>query len=166
MDKFLISNNNYDFILSNISKLKQSGVSKIYLRDKNLSFKILDRFLALKDVEIFINYIPSLLSKHKHIHLKSHELKLAKDLSSYTLSCSTHSLDEIFRAYESNISYIFISPIFFVEGKSEPLGVDFLSKIPHYMRSRIFALGGINSANLHTLEHFNIAGMAGIRMFL
>lgn len=113
MDKFLISNNNYDFILSHISQLKQNGVSKIYLRDKNLPLNILERFLLLNNVEIFINHIPSLLSKHTNIHLKGYELSLAKRLFGYKLSYSAHSLDEIFKAYESDIAYIFISPIFF-----------------------------------------------------
>lgn len=166
MDKFLISSNNYDFILSNILFLKQNGVSKIYLRDKNLSLDILDKFLSLSDIEIFINHIPYLLSRHTNIHLKSYELDLANDLANYKLSYSAHSLNDIFKAYEKNIDYIFISPIFFVEGKNKPLGVDFLKQIPNHIRSRIFALGGINNSNLQVFDNFNIAGIAGIRMFL
>lgn len=166
MDKFLISSNNYDFILSNISFLKQSGVSKIYLRDKNLSLEILDKFLSLNNIEIFINHIPYLLSKHTNIHLKSYELDLAKDLANYKLSYSAHSLDDILKAYENDISYIFISPIFFVKDKNKPLGVDFLKQIPNHIKSRIFALGGINNSNLQVFDSLNIAGIAGIRMFL
>ncbi|RDU63965.1 thiamine phosphate synthase [Helicobacter sp. MIT 14-3879] len=170
MDKFLISNKNYEFILSNLSFMKNFGVSKIYLRDEDLSINILNNFLVSTkkyDIKIFINYNPKLSYFGKcGIHLKGKQLHLANDLTNIPISYSAHSLDDVLKAYYSGVSYIFISPIFFVENKNKPLGIEFIKQIPLYIRNKIFALGGIDSTNITELEGLGIAGVAGIRMFL
>lgn len=92
--------------------------------------------------------------------------KSAQDLcANLKLSYSAHSLSDILNAHKARIDYIFISPIFAVENKNPPLGIDFLAQIPHEIRSKIFALGGINANNIKDFENLGIAGIAGIRIF-
>lgn len=81
------------------------------------------------------------------------------------LSYSAHSLDDILNAHKAKIDYIFISPIFAVENKNSPLGIDFIKQIPSEIKPKIFALGGINSDNIKAFENLGIAGIAGIRIF-
>lgn len=198
LEKFLITHNNYDAILANSARLAEHNITKIYLRDKNLSIKIFRVFLELKNVEIFVNHSDSSeILAHKNIHLKSDELHLAKELKSQNLldsanlininraksldsaiftesysqnlpkilSYSAHSLDDILKAHKAKIDYIFISPIFAVENKNPPLGVEFLAQIPREIKPKIFALGGINAQNIKAFENLGIAGIAGIRIF-
>ena len=184
MEKFLITNNNYNAILAHSACLAEHNITKIYLRDKNLPLKIFHAFLRLKNVEIFVNYndSPEILA-HKNIHLKSDELHLAgklKGVDCYdlplanapnsqnppkVLSYSAHSLSDILNAHRAKIDYIFISPIFAVENKNPPLGVEFLAQIPREIKPKIFALGGINSDNIKEFENIGIGGIAGIRIF-
>ena len=173
LTKFLITHNNYEAILANPARLAEHNITKIYLRDKKLPLPIFRAFLELKNVEIFVNRSesPEILA-HKNIHLKSDELHLAKSLkscdspkSARILSYSTHSLSDILNAHKAKIDYIFISPIFAVENKNPPLGVEFLAQIPHKIKPKIFALGGINANNIKTFENLGIAGIAGIRAF-
>lgn len=201
LEKFLITHNNYDAILANSARLAEHNITKIYLRDKNLSIKIFRAFLELKNVEIFVNYSDSsAILAHKNIHLKSDELHLAGELKnidchdlplaslamtdsgaktldsaifaeSYSqnlpkiLSYSAHSLGDILKAHKAKIDYIFISPIFAVENKNPPLGIDFIKQIPREIKPKIFALGGINAQNINAFENLGIAGIAGIRIF-
>ena len=180
----MITHNNYDAILANPTRLAEHNITKIYLRDKNLPLKIFRAFLRLKNVEIFVNHndLPEILA-HKNIHLKSDELHLAGKLKSVdcydlplanalnaqnppkVLSYSAHSLSDILSAHRAKIDYIFISPIFAVENKNPPLGVEFLANIPREIKPKIFALGGINSDNIKEFENIGIGGIAGIRAF-
>lgn len=201
LEKFLITHNNYDAILANSARLAEHNITKIYLRDRNLSIKTFRAFLELKNVEIFVNYSDSsAILAHKNIHLKSDELHLAGELKSIDchdlpkaslamtdsgaksldsaifvesysqnlpkiLSYSAHSLDDILNAHKAKIDYIFISPIFAVENKNMPLGVEILAQIPREIKPKIFALGGINTRNIKAFENLGIAGIAGIRIF-
>ncbi len=173
LDKFLITHNNYDEILANPARLAEHNITKIYLRDSNLPLPIFRAFLEIKNIEIFVNHSdsPEILA-HNNIHLKSNELHLAKVLkscdspkSARILSYSAHSLSDILNAHSAKIDYIFISPIFAVENKNPPLGVEFLAQIPCEIKPKIFALGGINKNNIHAFENLDIAGIAGIRAF-
>lgn len=211
LEKFLITNGNYDEILAHSERLAEHNITKIYLRDRNLPLSIFRAFLELKNVEIFVNHSdsPTILA-HKNIHLKGDELHLADKLKgvdchdlplaslamtdsgaksrndkvngaksldsaifaeSYSqnlpkiLSYSAHSLDDILNAHRAKIDYIFISPIFAVENKNPPLGIDFIKQIPREIKPKIFALGGINANNIKMFENLDIAGVAGIRAF-
>lgn len=166
LEKFLITNNNYEAILAKNELLYRHNIRKIYLRDSALDLRILERFLKLKDIEIFINFVES-GKDFRQIHLKGNQLHLARSLkqNGKILSYSAHSMQEILEAFRLDIDYIFISPIFAVRGKNEPLGVEFLEQIPREIRSRIFALGGIQQSNVAIFEKLGIKGIAGIRIF-
>lgn len=169
LDKFLITNHNYTAILSQIPLLYKHNISKIYLRDNALSLEIFHQFLAIKQVDIFINVLESSeFAKHKNIHLKSNELHLAKKLKmqkNRILSYAAHSLSDILKANKANIDYIFISPIFAVKNKNLPLGIEFLKQIPQEIKAKIFALGGIDKSHIPIIEKLGIKGIAGIRIF-
>ncbi len=171
LEKFLITNNNYNAILANPTRLAEYNITKIYLRDKNLSLEIFRAFLklqsTLKNIVVFVNYVDSpTILEHTHIHLKSNELHLAgRFKGTKVLSYSAHSLEDIIHAHEVQIDYIFISPIFAVENKNAPLGIEFLEQIPREIKPKIFVLGGINTDNIKDFEKLGIRGVAGIRVF-
>ncbi len=156
---------------------KNLGVSKVYLRDKNLSSEMLLRFVSsckLHNMLLFVNYMPKLLSQYSYeiraIHLKSNEINTANDLrimfdDHLYISCSAHNLNDILQAHKIGIDFIMISPIFFVEHKALPLGVDFIKQIPNDIKHKIYALGGINQSNISQFDGLGIGGIAGIRMF-
>lgn len=171
IEKFLITDGNYNAILANPTRLREHNITKIYLRDKKLPSEILREFQQIKNVEIFVNYSESnAILAHTHIHLRGDELHLARNLQDSSanhkiLSYSAHSLEDIIRAHEAQINYIFISPIFAVENKNAPLGIEFLKQIPREIKPKIFALGGINADNIKDFENLGIRGVAGIRAF-
>lgn len=101
------------------------------------------------------------------VHLKSTELACKKTLpQNLATSHSAHDLDALIAAYNAGVDFIFLSPIFFVEGKGTPLGLDYLKNIPEIYRAKIYALGGINLANIALFEGLGILGVAGIRTFV
>lgn len=167
LEKFLITNNNYNAILANSARLREHKITKIYLRDRNLSPTIFRAFLELNNVEIFVNYTESPeIVAHKNIHLKGNELHLAgRFKGAKVLSYSAHSLENIIRAHKAKIDYIFISPIFAVADKNAPLGLEIFTQIPCEIKPKIFALGGINKDNIKDFENLGIRGVAGIRAF-
>lgn len=170
MQIFLISNHNYAQILEAIPRLFGFNVRKIYLRDSSLDSRVFSEFLKLESrgIEIFINAANLKRFTHNKIHLKSHELPLVCEIRAANpkaiFSYAAHNLNEILRAHEENIDFIFISPIFAVENKNAPLGLEFLEQIPREIRHKIFALGGVNLKNMSAFSRFEIAGIAGIRI--
>lgn len=177
IDKFLITNPKfYANIDNNILYAASLGVSKVYLRDLDLSENLLVSFLdscKKYNILLFINFISEFLSCNhttrdiSGIHLKARELHLADKIpTNLLISYSAHSLDDVINAYNLNVDFIFLSPILFVEGKMPPLGIDYLNKIPDIYKSRIYALGGINNDNIVDFCALGIRGVAGIRMFL
>ncbi|RAX52688.1 hypothetical protein CCY99_06865 [Helicobacter sp. 16-1353] len=172
IDKFLITNPSfYTNIDRNIAYAMESGVSKIYLRDIGLSENLLIDFLESckkYNILLFINYIVKFLSYNINgIHLKGGELHLVDKIpANLFISYSAHSLDDVINAYNSNVDFIFLSPILFVKGKMPPLGIEYINKIPDIYKHKIYALGGINSTNIEDFYNLGIKGVAGIRMFL
>lgn len=170
MDRFLITHPSfYPKIHAILQNAKNLGASKIYIRDetiaKNTLYKIANCALEF-DFEIFINHCIFKCDwmKNCHLHLKTSELNLLSNYhkKSFKISCSAHNLAQINIA--NNANYIFLSPIFATKNKT-PLGMEIFSKIPDSLKSKIYALGGINEANLALFKDLNIAGIAGISMF-
>lgn len=173
LDRFLITSQQfYGDIDSNVSYAYDCGVSKIYLRE----FEI-PRFYNLLtacqkfNILLFVNYI----DKHKEhilkyangIHLKSRDFAIADFIPSEKLvSYSAHNLNDVDKAHNKGVDFIFLSPVFFVVGKGSPLGIEYFYNLPNKYKDKIYALGGINFDNISMFYDTNIRGIAGIRMFL
>jgi thiamine-phosphate pyrophosphorylase len=118
---------------------------------------------------ILINSHIDLAIEHNiGVHLTSKQfdrIKECKEKKIFTIA-STHSIDEIELAKESNI--ITFSPIFQTPNKGKPLGVERLKEIcDRYSNLKIFALGGvISDKEVEKLYYSNCYGFASIRYFL
>ncbi len=173
LDKFLITNERfYTNIDANLSYAYSCGVSKVYLREFEISrfYRFIDICSKL-NILLFVNYIDKyindILRYASGIHLKSIDFDLITLIPDEKLvSYSAHNISDVINAYNKNIDYIFLSPIFNVENKNPALGVEYLKNIPSKYKDRIYALGGINRSNIHCFKNINIKGVAGIRMFL
>ena len=123
--------------------------------------------------------IPSLLNSYDDfalkygfsgIHCNSKQLdkiKSFKSRFSYVFY-SAHTLEEIYQADNCGTNAVTISPIFAVENKGKPLGVEFLEKLnPKNFKADIYALGGIiNATHLEQIICTPIKNFASIRYFL
>lgn len=173
LDKFLITSNKfYNDIDSNILYACDCGVSKIYLREFEIYrfYKFVDICSKYK-LSLFVNYvnfyIDDILKFANGIHLKSTDFDLIESIPHKKLvSYSAHNINDVIKAYNKNIDYIFLSPIFNVKDKGPALGISYLNKIPNKYKNKIYALGGINHSNIDSFLNIGIKGVAGIRMFL
>lgn len=172
LDKFLITSPIfYKNIDKNLKYALSLGVSKVYLRDLKLSKSLLLSFIKSckkYNILLFINYIVDFLSYDiAGIHLRGQELGLRDKLANFFLvSYSAHSLNDVIKAYEMNVNFIFLSPIFSLENKNPMLGIEYIQRIPPIYRDSIYALGGINFSNESLFFNLGIRGIAGIRMFI
>ena len=100
------------------------------------------------------------------IHLTSSqfdEIKRAKEAGLFVIA-STHSYEEALKAKEADaITY---SPIFHSPNKGIPKGLEDLKEITGKINTKIFALGGIISAEqIKQVETCGVYGFASIRYF-
>ena len=173
LDKFLITSQKfYDNIDANILYAHTCGVSKIYLREFEESrfYKCLEVCKGF-GILLFVHYIDKykqcILESPCGIHLKGGELSTLSLIPSKKItSYSAHSLNDVREAYTRGVDCIFLSPVFFVENKPVPLGIEYFYHIPDEYKDRIYALGGIDSSNIDMFYDTKIRGIAGIRMFL
>lgn len=105
------------------------------------------------------------------LHLKSHCLDFITPLRNHFLhnkiiGYSAHSIDEVESALSFGATYCTLSPIYPSLNKGKPLGIESLQKIPQALRSRVVALGGINTSHIKELESLGLFGFAGISYFL
>lgn len=79
---------------------------------------------------------------------------------------SCHSVEDVLNAEDEGADYVFISPIFEVEGKGKPIGIEGLKKVLEVAKIPVYALGGINNSNVEEILKTGVYGVAGIRLFL
>ena len=97
------------------------------------------------------------------VHLTSKQLHLIDDFKNYLTFSSTHNLNEVKKAYNSD--YITFSPIFDSKGR-KGLGVKSLNKITE-LHNNVFALGGIISdKEVNQIKLSKAKGFASIRYFI
>tara|TARA_Y100001968_G_scaffold31017_1_gene23885 strand:- start:1131 stop:2177 length:1047 start_codon:yes stop_codon:yes gene_type:complete len=95
------------------------------------------------------------------IHLGQEDIptKIARELlgDEKIIGRSTHCLEEIKNAEEEGCDYIGIGPIFPSETKKQlnPIGIDYLKKGLSVTLLPAFAIGGINSSNIHKINQLN-----------
>lgn len=89
------------------------------------------------------------------------------ELGSLTLSIACHSLEEIQKANAASADLAYLSPVFdtTTHPDANPLGPEMLKPIAAEATMPVFALGGINAANVHKLRNANISGIGAIDAF-
>jgi thiamine-phosphate pyrophosphorylase len=147
----------------------------ISLRDKtsNNIYEIASKFLYYTKK---INKI-SVINRHYEIgielgfdmiHLNSDQFHLIDRLDVDRLVVSCHSLEDLLYCQTMGVKCATISPIFEVENKGTPIGVN---KLKEFIQSisdiNLIALGGIISDNqIRELDNIGLYGFASIRYFV
>lgn len=144
-------------------------VSKIWFRIKNLDAKDIyemtvllrnnlpDSFLILSErVDIAV------VSDFNGVHLNSSNaglIELKERFPRLSFGYSAHTIEEI---KLSGFDYFTLSPIFYTEKSYpvNPLGAVDLSSL----KKDVYALGGLNSRNIHHLKNKGYKGVAGIKL--
>ncbi len=102
------------------------------------------------------------------IHLRGDNLasaKRAKEQGLFVLY-SAHSLEEIKAAEREGVDAVTLSPVFEVEGKGAPLGVERFGRIVSQVSVPVIALGGIiDDAHIAKVSESGAYGFASIRYF-
>lgn len=93
-------------------------------------------------------------------------IPLAKAKNLFVVA-SAHSLHEAEEALSLGADLVTISPIFYVENKNKPLGLEKLKEITDKIPHKCIALGGIlESSQIQMCKNAGAVGYASIRYFL
>ena len=159
-DTNLINNQskNTNIIYRNYNK--KIDIEKIILL-RNFCKKRGNKFFLSNNTKLAIKlnldgvYLPSFNKNYKHLsfNFKKH----------FVILGSAHSLKEIKIKEKQGIKSIFISSIF--KKNNNFLGLNKFRLLQNLTKSKIIALGGINSKNLKLLNLTNVVGYSGITYF-
>ena len=157
--------------------MKKNKVGIVQLREKHLSPEEL--FQLAKKVRKITKKLNMLLTINDrldiailvgadgvHLPEKSIPIKAIKEkFPNLIVGKSCHSLECAKKSEEEGADYIYISPIFYVEGKKEPIGLEGLKEVIKEVSIPIYALGGIKKENMEDVLKTGVYGIAGIRLF-
>ena len=164
--------------LYTIKEVLDKGIRLIQIREKDLPdnelFKLTEDVLRISegyDVKIIINsrLDVALLLNLDGVHLPENGLPIEpikKKFPNLIVGKSCHCLECGLKAYQDGADYVFISPIFYVEGKAPPIGVEKLKEMVDKLPLPVYALGGINRQNIQSVLDAGVYGIASIRYFL
>ncbi|RUM60782.1 MAG: thiamine phosphate synthase [Persephonella sp.] len=161
-----------------IKIIKEKGAGIIQLREKDLNSE--DLYKLARKIRDLTKELGMLLTVNDrldiailvgadgvHLPEKSVPISVIKKRFPYLIvGKSCHSLECALNSEKEGADYIFISPIFFVEGKGKPIGLEGLKEVIAKVKIPIYALGGINKENLKEVFKTGVYGVASIRMFL
>lgn len=181
MDRFYFITDRKKFkkpFLEQIKAILDRGIRVIQIREKDLPddelFSLLEDTVKVSqgyDAKIFVNsrVDMAVLLNLEGVHLPSKSIPIQQIKHKFPhlkVGKSCHSLSEAIKAQEEGADYIFYSPIFHVEGKGKPVGIDGLLEVLNSIKVPTYALGGINKDNIKKVLDTGVYGVAGIRMFL
>ena len=156
----------------------RSNPDLIIVRDTNASFatklEFADRLRKLSNVSISINAKAHDFASQKGIsfglHMNSLELKRVENESleklkpQSVISASCHNIEEINKANFMSLDFVLVSPVL-IDKFNPKLGWKNFSKLAFQCSSKVFALGGMNIADLEIARKHGAQGIAGISMF-
>ncbi len=161
-----------------IKRMLDHGIRMFQLREKDLpSDELLDLAFKMKnlmkgyDAHLFINdrVDIAVFSDAEGVHLpeKSISIEIIKHkFPDLIVGKSCHSLETALQAEKEGADYITFAPIFYVEGKSNPQGLDKLKEVVNALNIPVYALGGIKENDIPNILKTGAYGIAGIRLFI
>jgi thiamine-phosphate pyrophosphorylase len=162
--------------LESVYLINKNNITMACLRDKSFTnFDLLSK-IFIKTSHKF--HIKSIIHSSIDIaysldaygvHLSSSNISLtkeAKEKDLYTI-CSTHNIDEVYKAYELGADVITYSPIF-CDKYTKAKTIDGLKEIlQENLPIKILALGGvISQEHIKLLSDIGVDGFASIRYFI
>ncbi|MGB9765867.1 MAG: thiamine phosphate synthase [Sulfurihydrogenibium sp.] len=181
MHKFFFITDRKQFkkpFLETIKDVLDKGIRLIQIREKDLPddelFELTQKVLEVSkgyNTKIFINSRVdiALILNLDGVHLPSKSIPIAyvkQKFPHLIVGKSCHSVEDVLKAQEEGADYVYISPIFKVEGKGEPIGLEGLKEVLKVAKIPVYALGGINRSNYQDVLKTGVYGIASIRFFL
>jgi thiamine-phosphate pyrophosphorylase len=168
-----------DFLaqIENVASKKPDG---IILREKDLTEAEYEE-LAVKVLSICEKYsVDCILHTYTKvaIKLKADKIHLPLNIMSRlstndkkhfrSIGVSCHSIEDIEKACELGADYVTVGHIFKTECKKNlpPKGINFLKEVCKSVSIPIYAIGGINSDNLHEIKNSGAAGACMMSEFM
>ncbi len=158
-----------DNFIQRVRNLIDSGVYGVYLREKDLNQKDYET-LVLKISEGSKKYLSRFIlcnpDSAKIIGVQNIQVSMefvknneAPPVGLRT-GVSVHSIDEAITAERWGADYITAGHIFVTDCKKDipPRGLDFLREICQFVKIPVFAIGGINESNYHSVLNCGAAG--------
>ena len=105
------------------------------------------------------------ISDHECLHLTSRDLIKTEQLSSCMTGASCHNIEEVTKAAQLKLDYIFISPVKNIINKNPALGWQNFSNLAKIFPGPSFALGGLKQEDLKIAKENGAQGIAGISGF-
>ncbi len=164
--------------LQTVEEILKKGVKILQIREKDLPpdelFNLVKQVKKLTDAynaKLIVNdrLDVAVLAGADGVHLPSKSIPIAevkKNFPNLIVGKSCHSIEELKEAEKQGADYVFLSPVFFVEGKGKPIGIETLKQAGKETNIPIYALGGITKENLKSVLDTGVFGVASIRLFL
>ena len=161
-----------------LKNVLDKGIRLIQIREKDLPddelFYLTEQVLKLSkgyNIKIFINtrVDMALLLNLDGVHLPSKSIPITyiKQKFPYLIvGKSCHSVEDVLKAQEEGADYVYVSPVFEVKDKGQPIGLEGLKEVLKVAKIPVYALGGINKSNYEDVLKTGVYGIAGIRFFL
>lgn len=160
-----------------IEMMKTKGAGIVQLREKDLNsydlFNLARRFREITEKHNLMLTINdrldiALLVKADGVHLPEKSIPISAIKSEFPeliVGKSCHSYECAINSEKEGADYIFFSPIFHVENKGKPVGIEGLKKVVNVINIPVYALGGITKDNIDKVLEAGAYGVAGIRLF-
>ena len=107
----------------------------------------------------------NIISDYEYLHLTSRDLIETNQLSSFITGASCHNKNEVIKAAQLKLDYIFISPVKNVANKNPALGWEDFSNLTKLFPGPSFALGGLKQEDFEIAKENGAQGIAGISEF-
>jgi len=160
-----------------IEIMKTKGAGIVQLREKELNsyelFNLAKRFREITEKHNLMLTINdrldiALLVKADGVHLPEKSVPISVIKSKFPdliVGKSCHSVECAINSEKEGADYIFFSPIFYVENKGKPVGIEGLKEVVNVVNIPVYALGGITKENMEEVLKAGVYGIAGIRLF-
>ena len=107
----------------------------------------------------------NIISDYEYLHLTSRDLIETNQLSSCITGASCHNKNEVIKAAQLKLDYIFISPVKNVANKNPALGWEDFSNLTKLFPGPSFALGGLKQEDFEIAKENGAQGIASISEF-
>lgn len=157
--------------LEQIERLNEWGVSKILLREKDLSeeayeslagqvITICEKWKTQCILHNFVDTAQKLQAKAIHLPLEVAKREQKKLAGFHTIGISTHSMEQLKEAEKLGATYVTYGHVFETDCKKgvKPRGIEALAEICRNSTIPVYAIGGIAPHNIKEIQNAGAAG--------
>lgn len=160
-----------------VKLMKSKGVGIVQLREKDLnSYELFNLAEDLRKITKKYNILLTindrldiaLVVDADGVHLPEKSIPISVIKSKFPeliVGKSCHTVECAVNSEREGADYIYFSPIFYVEGKNKPVGLEGLKEVVNKVNIPVYALGGIKGKDIEKILKTGAYGVAGIRLF-